>query len=119
MHSLELDGSVAGAPKVSDHLFRSAVSTLQARSLAIVGASERARWPSEIFKNLREFGYPGPIFLVNPRQARVFGEPCFPSLRELPQPVDHALIIVPAAAVADVLTDAEQSGVKSATVYAS
>src|SRR5919108_3519708 len=94
-------------------LFRSAVSTLQAKSLALVGASERARWPSEIFKNLRGFGYPGRIFLVNPRQKTVFGEPCFPSLRELPEPVDHALVIVPAAAVSDVLIDAEAAGVKS------
>src|SRR5436309_16071279 len=100
-------------------LFRSAVSTLQAKSLAIVGASERARWPSEIFKNLREFGYGGPIALVNPRQAQVFGERCYSSLKELPQPVDHALVIVPAAAVPGVLADADAVGVKSATVYAS
>ncbi|HEY1362107.1 MAG TPA: acetate--CoA ligase family protein [Xanthobacteraceae bacterium] len=104
------------APKV---LFRQAASTLAARSLAIVGASERARWPSEIFHNLRAFGYPGTIALVNPRQARVFGEPCYPSLRELPRPVEHALVIVPAAAVPAVLGDAESAGVKSATVYAS
>ena len=118
MHSLELDGSVAGAPKAPD-LFRSAVSTLQARSLAIVGASERARWPSEIYKNLREFGYPGRVALINPRQSEVFGERCFPSLRSLTEPVDHALVIVPAASVPGVLVDAEEAGVKSATVYAS
>src|SRR2546421_9877739 len=117
MHSLELDGSVAGAPKAPEHLFRSAVSTLQARSLAIVGASERARWPSEIYRNLREFGYPGRIALVNPRQRQVFGEPSLPSLRDGVDAVDHALVIVPAAAVPDVLTDAEAAGVKSATVY--
>jgi acetyltransferase len=101
------------------NLFRSAVSTLQAKSIAIVGASERARWPSEIYKNLREFGYGGRIAFVNPRQTQVFGERCYPSLRELPEPVDHALIIIPAMAVPDALTDAEASGVKSATVYAS
>jgi acetyltransferase len=98
-------------------LFRSAASTLQAKSLAIVGASERARWPSEIYKNLREFGYAGRIALVNPRQKEVFGERCFPSLRDLPEPVDHALVIVPAPFVPDVLLDAEAGGIKSATVY--
>jgi len=105
--------------KAEKPLFRSAVSTLQAKSVAIVGASERARWPTEIFKNLREFGYRGRIALVNPRQKEVFGEPCHPSLRDLPEPVDHALVIVPAAAVPGVLSDAEAAGVKSATVYAS
>ncbi len=86
----------AGAAKTDQGLFRSAVSTLQAKSLAIVGASERARWSSEIFKNLREFGYPGRIALINPRQSQVFGQRCHPSLRDLPEPVDHALVIVPA-----------------------
>jgi succinyl-CoA synthetase alpha subunit len=64
-------------------------------------------------------GYGGRIELVNPRQTEVFGQRCFPSLRALPEPVDHALVIVPAAAVPDVLTDAEEAGVQSATVYAS
>jgi len=108
----------AGVATANTSLFRSAVSTLQAKSLAIVGASERARWPSDIFKNLREFGYPGRIAFVNPRQTEVFGQHCYPSLRDLPEPVDHALVIVPGAAVPGVLTDAEETGVSSATVYA-
>jgi len=119
MHSSELDVPGTGAVNAGDNLFHSAVSTLQATSLAIVGASERARWPSEIFKNLREFGYPGRIALINPRQSEVFGQRCFASLRDLPEPVDHALVIVPAAAVPGVIVDAEEAGVKSATVYAS
>src|SRR5215470_11319128 len=118
MQAWERDEGV-GAAQAEPGLFRSAVSTLTAKSLAIVGASERARWPSEIYKNLREFGYPGQIAFVNPRQTQVFGERCYPSLKELPQPVDHALVIVPAPAVPGVLTDAEASGVKSATVYSS
>ncbi|HTV37266.1 MAG TPA: acetate--CoA ligase family protein [Xanthobacteraceae bacterium] len=92
---------------------------LQASSVAIVGASERARWASQIYSNLRQFGYGGRIVLVNPRQPIVFGEACLPSLRDLAAPVDHAMVIVPAAYVADVLADAEAAGVKSATVYAS
>ena len=92
---------------------------LQAASVAIVGASERARWASQIFSNLRQFGYGGRVVLVNPRQQTVFGEPCLPSLRQLSEPVDHAMVIVPAPHVPEVLSDAEAAGVKSATVYAS
>ncbi len=103
----------------SEGAARSPASMLQASSLAIVGASERARWASEIFSNLRKFAYGGRIILVNPRQRRVFGEDCVPTLRKLSAPVDHALVIVPAAHVAGVLGDAEAAGVKSATVYAS
>src|SRR6516162_6005559 len=99
-------------------LFRSPASVLAPTSVAIVGASERGKWQQAIYRNLRDCCYPGRVLLVNPRQKTVFGEPCFPSLREIPEPVEHALVIVPAAAVADVLLDAEAAGVKSATVYA-
>jgi len=99
-------------------VFRSPASVLQAASVALVGASERGKWPRLIHDNLRMFGYAGRVFLVNPRQSEVYGERCFPSLRELPQPVEHAIVIVPAAGVAPVLTDAQAAGLKSATVYA-
>jgi acetyltransferase len=99
-------------------LFRSPASVLAPTSVAIVGASERGKWQQAIYRNLRDYGYPGRVLLVNPRQKTIFGEPCFRSLREIPEPVEHALVIVPAAAVADVLLDAEAAGVKSATVYA-
>jgi acetate---CoA ligase (ADP-forming) len=91
---------------------------LSAGAVAIVGASERARWPSQIFGNLRDFGYAGRIYLVNPRQQQVYGERCYASLRDIGESVDHAMVIVPAPNVAGVLTDAEAAGVKSATIYA-
>jgi acetyltransferase len=119
MQAWERDVPGTGATGADQSLFRSAVSTLKAKSLAIVGASERARWPSDIFRNLTEFGYPGRIALVNPRQREVYGQHCYPSLKDLPKPVDHALVIVPAAAVPGVLADAEERGIDSATVYAS
>ena len=108
-------GGVAG----SDSALRSPASVLQASSVAIVGASERARWATQIFGNLRANGYAGRIHLVNPRQREVYGEPCVPSLRDIAASVDHAMVIVPAPNVAAVLTDAEAAGVKSATIYAS
>jgi acetyltransferase len=98
--------------------FRSPASVLRATSVALVGASERGKWPRLIYDNLRQFGYAGRVYLVNPRQREVYGERCFPSLRELPESVEHAMVIVPATGVADVLTDAKAAGVKSATIYA-
>lgn len=98
-------------------LFKSPRSVLSARSLAIVGASERGRWPAQIYKNLKDHGYQGRIYLVNPRQKEVFGERCFATLRDLPEPAEHAAVIVPAAGVGGVLEDAEAAGVLSATIY--
>jgi acetyltransferase len=83
----------------------------------MVGASARGKWPGVIIRNLREGGYPGRLFFVNPGQRQVFGSHCYPSPLELPEPAEHALVIVPSRAVPGVLTDAEAAGIKSATVY--
>ena len=98
-------------------LFRSPESVLRAKSIAIVGASERAPWARLIYRNLRDYGYPGRLVLVNPRQKEVFGERCVPSLRDAPEPVEHAMVIVPATGVAGVMEDAEAAGVRTATIY--
>ncbi len=99
-------------------LFRPVETVMRPQSVAIVGASERGRWPSDIYGSLKEKSFGGKLYLVNPRQQEVYGEKAYPSLRELPEPVDHAIVIVPGAAVAGVLEDAAARGVKSATVYA-
>lgn len=98
--------------------FRSVETVLRPRSIALVGASERARWPSDIYGSLTEHKYAGRIYLVNPRQTEVYGQRVYPTLRDLPEAVDHAIVIVPGAAVSDVLEDAVARGIKSATVYA-
>lgn len=99
-------------------MFKSPELVLRARSVAIVGASERARWPSNIFANLRANGFAGPIYPVNPKYAEVWGTRCYPSFESLPEPADHALVIIPAKAVIETLTEATAHGLKSATVYA-
>ncbi len=98
--------------------FRSVEHTLRARTVALVGASERGRWPGQILGAMRDQGYDGKIYLINPRQAEVFGEKAYPSLRDLPEPVDHAIVIVPADAVPAVVEDGAARGVKSMTIYA-
>jgi acetate---CoA ligase (ADP-forming) len=109
------------APNVPpvDLSFRSPLPLLCPPSIAIVGASERAKWPTLIYRNLRDFGYPGTIYPVNPRGGEVWGLRCYPDLASLPKPPDHALVIVPAPAVQGVLETGVAAGLKSATVYAS
>jgi acetate---CoA ligase (ADP-forming) len=108
----------AGGLSADEIIFRSPASVLRPGSVAMVGASERGAWQWLIYRNLQDYGYPGRVFLVNPRQREVYGQHCYPSLRELPEPVEHAMVIVPAAGVADVLADADAAGVRSATIYA-
>jgi acyl-CoA synthetase (NDP forming) len=99
-------------------LFKPLETVLRAKSIALVGASERARWPTTIYNNLKQYGYAGKIFPINPARETVWGLRCYASLDKLPEPVDHACLIVPAAAVVDVAETAAAVGITSATVYA-
>jgi acyl-CoA synthetase (NDP forming) len=105
-------------PSGRHRVFTSPEPVLRARSVAIVGASERAKWPSSIFASLRDHGYPGKVYPINPRYDQVWGVRCYPNFAALPEPVDHALVIIPAAAVQATLEEATAHGLKSATVYA-
>ncbi len=98
--------------------FKSPLPVMRPKNVAIIGASDRAAWPRQIHGLLKNCGYPGRVFPVNPRQSEVWGEKCYPDLGALPEPVDHALVIVPAPAVIDVLESGVKAGLRSATVYA-
>ncbi len=64
---------------------------LSARRLAIVGASSSPDRPSyQIARKLQAGGYR--IFPVNPNEREVLGEPAYPSLDEVPQPIDIVVV---------------------------
>lgn len=98
---------------------RSAADIFDAKSLAIVGATEKSHWPRNIFANLTESGFPADkIFPVNPKRDEIFGVPCFPDLASLPEPADLALMIIPAPAIEGALRQGVANGLKAAVVYA-
>src|SRR5262245_12495619 len=99
--------------------FKSPLPLFQPSSIAIVGASERAKWPGQLYRNLRDYGFPGKIYPVNPRVGEVWGVKCYPDLASLPEPPTHAFVIVPAPAVQGVLETGIAAGLKSASIYAS
>jgi acetyltransferase len=90
----------------------------QPSSIAIVGASERARWPRQLYDILQTCGFPGKVYPVNPRNTEVWGVKCYPDLASLPEPPAHAFVIVPAPAVQAVMETGAAAGLKSATIYA-
>jgi len=78
-------------------------------SIAVVGASER-RGGSQTIRNLL-YGYEGDIYPVNPRYKEIHGLPCYPSIDDIPPPVDLAILVVPASVVPSVLEACARKGV--------
>jgi acetate---CoA ligase (ADP-forming) len=93
---------------------------LEARSVALVGASPRAgslgaRMIEEVAKSA---GAPR-RYLVNPRYDEIGGVRCHPTLDDLPEAVDLALLAVPDAALEQQLKGAAEAGVGSAVIFGS
>jgi acyl-CoA synthetase (NDP forming) len=89
------------------------------RSIAIVGASpDSSKISGRPLTFLKRHGYPGEIFLVNPNQTEIAGHPVVPKVRELPGPVDVALIVTPARFTMALLEECAEVGVRSAIVCA-
>jgi acetyl-CoA synthetase len=69
-------------------------------------------------RNLAALGFEGPIWGVHPNRRLVHGQPCVPTLDDLPEPVDAVVIAIPAASVPAVVRAAGRRGCGSAVVYA-
>ena len=65
---------------------RSAADIFNAKTVAIVGATDRSHWPKNIYTNLVESGFEGKIFPINPKRDEIFGVPCYADLASLPEP---------------------------------
>jgi acetyl coenzyme A synthetase (ADP forming)-like protein len=75
---------------------------LEPRSVAVIGAGrERFTIGHEIFRNLIGGGFNGPVYPVNPRASHVASVRAYPSVLDIPDDVDLAVITVPAALVLD------------------
>src|SRR3546814_4960755 len=70
-------------------------------------------------KFLLEKGYKGKIFPVNPRYEEVGGVKCYPSIAEVPEPVDLAVVALPAKMVLDTIHQLAAAKCANAVVFSS
>lgn len=101
-------------------MFRSAETFFRPKTIAIVGASETggAGWPKGIYDNFAHEGFPATVYLVNPRRDTLWGQKVYPDFASLPETIDLAVVIIPAEAIVDVLTEAAAAGTRNALIYA-
>ena len=93
---------------------------LSPRSVALVGASDDVtKTASRPLRYLRQAGFAGRIYPVNPRRATVLGEQAWPSIAALPEIPDHAYILSPTETVIGAIEECGRAGVPAATILAS
>jgi len=97
---------------------RDLTSLLTPRSLAIVGISQPGRFGGQLYQNIEAFGFEGAIFGVNPRYESLYDKRCYPTLLDLPETPDCALLAVPNSRLVASLEEAAASGVKSVCIFA-
>ncbi|MBP7566823.1 MAG: acetate--CoA ligase family protein [Burkholderiaceae bacterium] len=87
------------------------------RSVAVIGASADPGKISSIpLRNLRNMGYAGRIYAVNPRETTIDGVPCFPDVQSLPETPDLAFLVVPGERALQLATDCARRGTAAAIV---
>lgn len=90
------------------------------KSLAIIGASnDPTKFGNIILSALWEIGFAGKIYPVNPEAQEINGLKVFPSLKDIPDEVDFAIITIPAPLVLNSLKECIQKGVKGVEILTS
>lgn len=88
------------------------------KSIAVVGAStNETRYGSRVLANLLRFGYKGRTSAINRGGDQVGAAEGYRSLSEVPWPIEHVAVAVPATGVYQVLEECAALGVPAVTVF--
>ena len=91
---------------------------LEPRAVAVLGASNDASKIGGIpLRFLREYGYPGKVYAVNPTHATVQGMPAYKSVMDIEGPIDMAIMAVPARIAVETAEAAAAKGVKTLCTF--
>jgi acetyltransferase len=92
-------------------------SIFRPKSIAIVGASrKKGSIGRNIMYNLLDYEFNGPIFPVNPSAHVIHSIKCYPSIKDIPDNVDQAIIVVPKGLAVQAAEECGEKGVKGIVV---
>ncbi|MEU4769060.1 GNAT family N-acetyltransferase [Actinosynnema sp. NPDC023794] len=95
-------------------------AVLKPTSVVVVGASRKpSSVGNAVLANLVDGGFTGALYAVNPHARQILGVQCHPTVTDLPEIPDLAVVCVPAEAVAPVAEDCGRRGVKALVVITS
>jgi acetate---CoA ligase (ADP-forming) len=95
----------------------SLTSFFNPQGVAVIGAStDPTKLGYGLARNLVQSNYPGVVHYVNPKGGGLFGRPIYPSVAEVPDPVDLAILLIPAPAIPEVLHACGKRGIRSCII---
>ncbi|MFB2771692.1 bifunctional acetate--CoA ligase family protein/GNAT family N-acetyltransferase [Pelatocladus sp. BLCC-F211] len=87
------------------------------KTIAVIGATDRDRSVGRtVLWNLISHPFGGTVFPVNPNRSSVLGIKTYPNIAAVPEPIDLAIVITPAATVPGIIGECAEVGVKGAIV---
>jgi acetyltransferase len=87
------------------------------KTVAIVGASdEEGTVGYALMRNFKELGFEGKVYPVNIRKDEVMGLKAYPSVEQIPEPVDLAVVATPARTVPDIVEQCGKVGIKGLVI---
>lgn len=90
------------------------------KSIALIGASNNiGKWGAIVFLNIKLGGYGGRLHPVNPKEESIFGHKSYPRITQIPEPIDLAIIAIPASLSMGAIRDCIEKGVRMAIVITS
>ena len=99
---------------------RSVERLLNPVGVAVIGASRTpGRIGHELLRHLRDYGSQGPLYAIHPEADSILGVPAYRHITDIPQPVDLAVVAVPADSVLPVVAECAAAGVSGLVVVSS
>lgn len=92
---------------------------LKPSKVAVIGASEKEGFGGDTCRNIIRYMKQGDYYFVNPKRDQVQGVRCYPSIAELPEPVELLIIATPMSTVEGFLREGAEKGARAAVVFAS
>jgi acetyl coenzyme A synthetase (ADP forming)-like protein len=87
------------------------------KSIAVIGASKTpGKVGHDILKNIIQYGYDGAVYPINPAADEILGRKAYPSLQDVPDKIDLAVVVIPSKNVLDVIGQCGAKGIDSAIV---
>ncbi|HSM44469.1 MAG TPA: CoA-binding protein [Acidimicrobiia bacterium] len=81
-------------------------------SIAVIGATDHpTKYGGIIYRDMKQKGFP--VFAVNPYRETVDGDPCWPTVKDLPEKPTIAVFVVPARRGLEVLEDCAEAGIRN------